>query len=84
MPIAANNGPGAIVAKGALARAGVNRLVPYLQRDGAGRDARLRIEAGTALSVLGDLPHAAQIAADPEPRVRTAVACAILRAWAAW
>lgn len=76
-------GGGALVAKGALARAHEPRLLPILERDGLAKDQKTRAEAGTALAVLGDLRRAAVVAADPEPRVRVAVSCAILRAWAA-
>lgn len=82
LPIATGTGTGAMGAKGALARAKVKRVAPILERDGAASDAKLRVDAGTALAVLGDFSHAAVVAADPEPQVRTAVSCAILRAWA--
>lgn len=84
LTLAANNGPGAADAKGILARLGVQRLSPYLLRDGAASNPRLRAEAGTALTLLGDLPHAAVIAADADPQVRATVSCAILRVWMAW
>ncbi|MFT3767691.1 MAG: HEAT repeat domain-containing protein [Minicystis sp.] len=76
-------GPGSVAAKGALARAHDRRLLPILERDGAAKEQKTRAEAGAALAVLGDLPRAAVMAADPEPHVRVEVACAILRAWAA-
>jgi hypothetical protein len=83
LALAEAGGAGAVAAKGALARAHDRRLLPILERDGAAKDQRTRTNAGTALAVLGDLPRAAVVAADAEPRVRTQVACAILRAWAA-
>lgn len=83
LKLAETGGAGALAAKGALARAHDKRLLPILERDGAAKEPRTRAEAGTALAVLGDLPRAAVVAADPEPRVRATVACAILRAWAA-
>ena len=79
---AGGTGSGAIAAKGALARSHDQRLLPILERDAAAKDQKTRAEAGTALAVLGDLRRAAVVAADPEPRVRVAVSCAILRAWA--
>jgi hypothetical protein len=82
LPIATGTGAGAMGAKGALARAKVKRIAPILERDGVAADAKLRVDAGTALAVLGDFTHAAVVAADPEPQVRTAVSCAILRHWA--
>ena len=80
---AGGTGGGAVIAKGALARAHDARLLPILERDGLAKDQKTRAEAGTALAVLGDLRRAAVVAADPEPRVRVAVSCAILRAWTA-
>ena len=83
LKLADGHGPGSLAAKGALARAHDPRLLPILQRDGAAKSDKTRAEAGTALAVYGDLARAAVVAADPEPRVRVTVACAILRAWAA-
>jgi hypothetical protein len=83
LAVAGGTGGGALVAKGALARAHEPRLLPILEKDGVATDQKTRAEAGTALAVLGDLRRAAVVAADPEPRVRVAVSCAILRAWAA-
>jgi HEAT repeat protein len=80
-PIAAGSGTGATTARGALARAKVQAIVPILEKEGTSKDPKARAEAGVALAVYGDLPRAAVIAADPEPRVRTTVACAILRDW---
>jgi hypothetical protein len=82
LPAASGSSEAATLAKGALARAGVKELAPILERDGAAPSAKTRAEAGAALAVLGDVKRAAVIAVDPEPRVRTAVSCAILRAWA--
>lgn len=79
----AESGAGSLTARGALARAHDPRLLPLLTRDGEAKEQKTRAEAGAALAVYGDLPRAAVVAADPEPRVRVAVACAILRAWAA-
>jgi len=83
LKLADASGAGALGAKGALARAHDRRILPILERDSIAGEQKTRAEAGTALAVLGDLPRAAVVAADPEPRVRVTVACAILRAWAA-
>jgi HEAT repeat protein len=78
LPIASGTGTGASVARAVLARARVAQVVPILERDGTAADAGTRAEAGRSLAVAGDLGRAAVVAADPEPRVRVAVACAIL------
>jgi hypothetical protein len=83
LKLAEAGGPGAVGAKGALAWAHDQRLLPILERDSVAKDAKTRAEAGMALAVFGDLPRAAVVAADPEAGVRASVACAILRAWAA-
>jgi hypothetical protein len=75
-------GPGWLSAVGALARAHDARVLPALEREGAAKDKTARIQAGVALALLGDMPHAAIVAADAEPRVRVMVSCAMLRAWA--
>jgi hypothetical protein len=81
LPLATGTGGGSLAARGALARARVKALVPILERDGAAADAKTRYQAGTALVMAGEVPRAAVIAADPDPSVRTIVACAILRDW---
>jgi hypothetical protein len=83
LKLADGHGPGSAAAKGALAQAHDPRLLPILKRDGEAKNDKTREQAGTALAVYGDLARAAVVAADPEPRVRVTVACAILRAWAA-
>lgn len=75
-------GPGWLAAVGALARAHDARVRPALEREGAAKDKAARIQAGVALALLGDMPRAAVVAADAEPRVRVMVSCAMLRAWA--
>lgn len=80
LAIAKGEGLGVLAAKGILARAGVREVAPLLEHDGAAPEAKTRAIAGTALAVLGDLPRAAIVAADPDPLVRTTVSCAILRA----
>jgi len=68
----------ALQAKGALARAGVREVAPILLRDAKARAPHLREEAGVDLIALGEWARAALLFADPEPRVRTVVACAAL------
>jgi hypothetical protein len=68
----------ALLAKGELARAGAREVLPLLDRDAHGTDAQARKGAGMALVTLGELPRAAVVAADADPRVRVPVTCAIL------
>lgn len=68
----------ALQAKGALARAGAREIAPILLRDAKAREPHLREEAGVDLIALGEWARAAPLLADPEPRVRTVVACALL------
>lgn len=82
LKIADGSGPGSGTAKGGLARAHDPRVLPILQRDGAAKEQKTRVDAGAALAAYGDLPRAAVVAADPEVGVRIQVSCAILRAWA--
>jgi hypothetical protein len=70
----------ALAAKATLARAEVRQVVPILAKDVTSRDDRLRTAAGEGLAALGELPRASIAAADAQPHVRVAVACAILRA----
>jgi hypothetical protein len=67
-------------AKGALARARVGAVLPLLERDAQSKLEDVRRSAGLNLVALGELPRASSLVADMEPRVRTAVACSILRA----
>jgi hypothetical protein len=80
LPMATGAGAGAPLAREALARAHVHEITPALEQDGASTDPPTRIRAGATLAMLGELGRAAVVAADPEPRVRTTVACEILRA----
>lgn len=70
----------ALLAKSALARAKVREVLPLLDRDAHGADAQARKGAGMALIALGELPRAAVVAADADPRVRASVSCALIRA----
>lgn len=67
-------------ARASLARAGVRDVIPLLERDLASKDIRAREAAGLGFAGMGELPRAVILAADPEPRVRTSVTCAILNA----
>ncbi|EYF05813.1 hypothetical protein [Chondromyces apiculatus] len=78
--VAATSTPLATQARAGLARAKVRAITPLLTRDVPSRDALLRERAGLALVTLGDWPHAAPLLADPDPRVRTVIACAVLSA----
>ena len=69
-----------LIARGALSRGGVREVAPYLHRDVASTDLRVREAAGTGLVEMGELGRAAPLVADPDERVRTTVACAIVRA----
>jgi HEAT repeats len=70
----------ALLAKSALAQAGAREVLPLLDRDAHGADAQARKAAGIALIALGELPRAAVVAADVDPRVRASVSCALIRA----
>ena len=80
LPLASGTGAGASIARATLARARVAQVVPILERNGAAKDTATRVEAGKDLAYAGYLGHAAVVAADLEPAVRLAVACAILHA----
>lgn len=65
-------------ARGSLARARVREVIPLLERHVASKSVDARAAAGLSLAGMGELPRAVLLVADPEPRVRTSVACAIL------
>lgn len=67
-------------ARRALALAHHPRLLPWLTRDAASRDASKRAEAGELFVELGDLAQAAALTLDGELLVRARVACAVLSA----
>jgi HEAT repeat protein len=77
--VARGSSPSARAAKVALAGAGVNEVIPILVKDMDSSLGLIRRAAGSALAVLGELPRAVILTADPDPEVRAAVACAILR-----
>jgi hypothetical protein len=70
----------AIEARGILARARAPEARAILLRDRSSPEAKLREAAGVGLAVMGDLSAAATLLADRDARVRSRVACAILRA----
>ncbi|WP_437956389.1 hypothetical protein WME76_33865 [Sorangium sp. So ce119] len=80
MKLATGTSTRAVLARGALARAGVRAAVALLERDLRSHEIPVREAAGTGLVELGDLPRAALLLADVDPQVRTSVACAILGA----
>jgi hypothetical protein len=79
LPMASGSGAGAPTAREALALAGVREILGVLEKDGASPDPLTRVQAGSTLAMLGEFGRAAVVAADPEPHVRTSVACEILR-----
>lgn len=80
MAIAKGEGTRALLAKAALARAGVREVLPLLLADAGSEKEQARKAAGTSLVALGEVGRAALLAVDPDARVRRGVACAILRA----
>ncbi|MGK4001997.1 hypothetical protein WMF31_05195 [Sorangium sp. So ce1036] len=70
----------AVRARSVLARANVRAAVPLLARDVRAHEAPVREAAGVGMVDLGEIPRAALLLADPDPRVRSSVACAILGA----
>jgi hypothetical protein len=80
LAMASGSGAGAPTAREALALAGAGQqIVGVLEKDGASPDPTTRVQAGSTLAMLGEFGRAAVVAADPEPHVRTSVACEILR-----
>ncbi len=67
-----------LVARNALARLGAREVLPLLDNAASSVDAQSRKAAGTAFVALGELPRAAVLAADADPRVRDGVACSLL------
>lgn len=82
LKIAASDSPLAARARGSLARARVREVIPLLERHVTSKSVDAREAAGLSLARMGEgeLPRAVVLVADPEPRVRTSVACAILNA----
>ncbi|HZF51882.1 MAG TPA: HEAT repeat domain-containing protein [Polyangiaceae bacterium] len=82
LKIAASDSPLAMRARGSLARARVREVIPLLERQVTSKSVDAREAAGLSLARMGEgeLPRAVVLVADPEPRVRTSVACAILNA----
>ncbi|WP_437598040.1 hypothetical protein [Sorangium sp. So ce590] len=80
MKLASGTSTRAVLARGALARAGVRAAVPLLERDLRSREIPVREAAATGLVELGESPRAALLLADAVPQVRISVACAILGA----
>ncbi len=80
LKIAASDSPLAARARGSLARARVGEVIPLLERHVTSKSVDAREATGLSLAGMGELPRAVVLVADPEPRVRTSVACAILNA----
>jgi hypothetical protein len=79
MVMAKGNSLRAVLAKATLARAGAREVLPLLEQDARSGTDQARKAAGTSLVALGEVARAAWLAADPDVRVRTGVACAMLR-----
>ena len=76
--MAASSLPVAARAKAVMARLGDARVTALLLKDAASQDAAVRVDAARSLIDLGDLSRAAMLMADPDPGVRTRIACQIL------
>jgi hypothetical protein len=72
--------PLALRARMALASAGDRRVQAWLESDLVASESSDRLAAATALASLGVAARAAPLLADPDARVRTRAACAILLA----
>ncbi len=81
MALASGTTAGSGPAKLVLARFRAPGVEPLLLKDAEATEPRVRAEAGAALAAYGNLPRAVAIAADPIPRVRTSVSCAVLKAY---
>jgi hypothetical protein len=68
-----------LLARGALARAGARDVLPLLKGDAKSDNEQARKAAGSSLVALGEYGRAAALAVDQDVRVRTGVACALLR-----
>jgi hypothetical protein len=79
MAMAKATGVRSLVARAALARAGVRDVLPLLKDDAKSDNDQSRKAAGSSLVALGEYGRAALLAADQNERVRTGVACALLR-----
>ena len=79
MVIAKTPGVHSLLARGTLARAGARDVLALLKDDAKSENGQARKAAGSSLVALGEYGRAAMLAADQDERVRTGVACAILR-----
>ena len=79
MVVAKTSGVRALLARGTLARAGVQDVVPLLKDDAKSENGQARKAAGSSLVAMGMHGPAAVLAADQDEHVRTGVACALLR-----
>lgn len=77
---AAGDSPLAERARASLARARVREVIPLLERHVGSKSVDARTAAGRSLAGMSELPRAVVLVPDPEPRVRTSMACAILNA----
>jgi HEAT repeat protein len=79
MAMAKASGVRSLLARGALARAGAREVLPLLKTDAKSDNGQARKAAGYSLAALGEYGRAAVLAVDQDERVRTGVACALLR-----
>jgi hypothetical protein len=79
MAMAKVTGVRSLVARSALARAGARDVLPLLKDDAKSDNGQSRKAAGSSFVALGEYGRAALLAVDQDERVRTGVACALLR-----
>ena len=79
MVFAKATGVRSLLARGALARAGVREVLSLVTADAKSDNEQARKAAGSSLVALGEFGRAAALAVDQDERVRTGVACALLR-----
>jgi hypothetical protein len=79
MAMANTSGLRSLLARGALANAGVPDVLPLLKVDAKSDNEQSRKAAGSSLVALGEYGRAATLAVDQDERVRTGVSCALLR-----
>lgn len=70
----------AVRARHVLAAAGELRVQAWIERDLASTDVQRKTSAAGSLAALGRAGRAAPLLADPDPTIRTRVACTILTA----
>lgn len=79
MVVAKTTGTRALLARHALAGGHAREVLPLLTDDAKSKDGQARKAAGTSFVAIGEFGKASMLAADEDERVRTGVACALLR-----